>query len=423
MRDPAHRPAGPPAGTRRLVRSGILALTLGGLLLGTGGCGGIPGLGSGRPEGDPRPQADLTVRPAGGAKNVRPNQPVRVAVAHGKLRKVSVTAEPTTDKDQKPGLEIDGTVTRGGTVWKSTEPLLPDVTYTVRATAVDENGLASSVTTTFATLNPDSLLQAKAVPLDGETVGVGMPIILYWSNPVADEFKDDVERRLELDMSQPVEGAWHWMDDETLHFRPREYWPAGEHVTLRTNLIGLRAGEGLWGDQSRTIEFEVGERHVSVVDADEHTMTVRRGGEVVKTFPISAGEPENPSSSGTLVALAKEGHIVMNSSSYGVPVDSPEGYSVPTDWNVRLTWSGQFVHSAPWSLGAQGERNVSHGCVNMSPSDAEWFYHFTNRGDVIKVKGTSRDVRWRNGWTDWNMSWDEWVEGSALNRSVNGAAT
>lgn len=416
MRHPSRSPV------RRRRRAGVLPLAVVGVLVSAAACTPDSGGSGGGASGEsPKPQARIQIRPGDGTEGVSPAKPISVTVQDGSVKNVSVRAKPTGDADQKPGLRIEGKLAANDTRWRSTEPLLPAVRYTVKATAVDDNGLATSVTTSFTTVKPDSLLQASIAPLDGETVGVGMPITLYLSKPVADEFKDDVERRLDLTMSEPVEGAWHWMDDETLSFRPRDYWPAGQHVRLETNWIGVRAGEGLWGDQSRVIEFDVGERHVSVVDADQHTMTVKSGGDVVNKFPISAGDSDHPSSSGILVAKAKQGDIVMDSASYGVPVDSPEGYRVRTKWNVRITDSGQFVHGAPWSVEAQGERNVSHGCVNMSLDDAKWFYRFTQRGDVIEVTGTQRNVQWRNGWTHWNMSWDEWVAGSALDRAINGS--
>lgn len=422
------QPGRAPRSSWRRVRGIVLFALSGTMVLLAGACTGLSGASGDQANGPgatPSPQAELTVAPSDGTAGVRPTKPVKVTVSNGKVRDVTVSAEPESVEDEegeRPDddvLDVGGTSARSGSRWQSSEPLLPDAKYTVEATAVDDNGLTASVQTSFTTVESDGALRAGIAPLDGETVGVGMPIVVYLRNPVADEFKDDVERRLDVDMSEPVEGAWHWMDDETVHFRPRQYWPEGEHVELTTNLVGVPAGDGVWGDQQRTVEFDVGERHVSVVDVEEHSMEVRAGGEEVKTVPVSAGKPDNPSSNGTHVALEKLGSMTMDSSSYGVPVDSPEGYSVETDWNVRITWSGQFVHSAPWSLGAQGERNVSHGCVNMSPKQAEWFYEFTQRGDVIKVQGSSRDVEPRNGWTDWNVSWDEWVAGSALNRSVN----
>lgn len=291
----------------------------------------------------PQPRAELTVAPADGAAEVRPTKPVKVSVANGRVDEVTVAAEPSSvekDDGERPDdelLDVEGQLTRSGSTWQSSEPLFPDAKYTVEATAVDDNGLTTSITTSFTTLESGDSLRAGIAPLDGETVGVGMPIVVYLSNPVADKFKDDVERRLDVDMSEPVEGAWHWMDDETVHFRPRDYWPEDQHVELTTNLVGVPAGGGVWGDQHRTIEFDVGERHVSVVDVEEHSMEIRNDGEVVKTLPISAGKPDNPSSNGTHVALEKLGSMTMDSSSYGVPVDSPEGYSVETDWNVRIT--------------------------------------------------------------------------------------
>lgn len=411
---------GSPVRPIRRTRRTWLPVALCGLLAFATACQAWPGSdgGTAGPNGKPSPQARIQVQPADGTDGVSPSRDVTLNVTDGQLKRVRVRAKSTDNEDQKPGVRISGKRGADGSRWVSTEPLLPGAIYTVRATAVDENGLTTSVADTFSTVKPDDVLHASISPLDTETVGVGMPINLYLSNPVPDKFKARVEKRLKLEMSEPVTGAWHWMDDETLSFRPKEYWPVGEHVTLRTNWIGVHAGRGLWGDQSREISFDVGDRHVSVVDADAHAITVKSGGDVVRTFPISAGNSDHPSSSGILLAKAKEEHITMDSSSYGVPVDSPEGYSVETEWNVRITDSGQFVHGAPWSVGAQGERNVSHGCVNMSVGNAKWFYDFTQRGDIVKVTGTSRDVEWRNGWTQWNMSWDDWVEGSALDHPV-----
>lgn len=412
---------------RRRRSGGRLALLLGGALVFVAACSGGQGPKGAADDGGSsetsQPQAKITIAPHDQASGVSPTKTVTVAVAKGSVKKVTVRGEAGSDEEDAPDdITVKGEVAGDSGKWRSEGPLRPDTTYTVQALAVDGAGRTTSVTSSFTTLAPDEVLHASIAPLDGATVGVGMPIYVKFNNEVADKYKPKVERRLEVDMSEPVEGAWHWMSDDVLHFRPREYWPSGEQVTLHTNLTGVHAGEGLWGDQSRTIRFEVGDRHVTVAHVNQHTLTVKSGGDVVKTFPMSAGESEHPSSNGIYVAKLKQGHITMDSSSYGVPVDSPEGYSVETKWNVRYTNSGQFIHGAPWSVAQQGKVNVSHGCINLSLHRAKWFYNFTNRGDIIKVKGSSRGVQLGNGWTDWNVSWDEWVDGSALDRSVNSDA-
>jgi lipoprotein-anchoring transpeptidase ErfK/SrfK len=254
-------------------------------------------------------------------------------------------------------------------------------------------------------------------PLDGETVGVGMPVQLLLSQPVtAKAGRAAIERSLEVRMSQPVEGAWSWVSDREVQFRPREYWPEGEKVTVVAHLAGLRAGQGMWGTKDRSLSFTVGPEHITKVSGETHRAVVRKNGEVVKTIPVSLGRPGDDSYSGVMIAQEKAADIVMDSATIG----EPGAYRIPTKWNVRMTYSGTFFHAAPWSTGAQGSRNVSLGCVNASSANARWFYEFTQRGDIIEVTGTSRKLRFGNGPTPWAKSWEAWLAGSALGKPING---
>lgn len=367
------------------------------------GCqgGGAPG-----EEKPARPRTQVAITPADGTEEARPDKPIEVATSHGTLR--SVTVETGSD------VEVRGRLSDDRTRWVSRWTLDPDSRYTVTATAVDAGGRVTKASSTFTTLKPDRTVGTGVAPLDGETVGVGMPIMVFFTEPV--ENRADVERALEVRMSEPVEGAWHWVSDEQVQFRPREYWPAGQEVTLVSHLAGVRAGDGLYGDENQVVHFTVGDEHVSVVDADEHHMTVKSNGEVVREFDVSLGKPGFETRSGTHIAQEKSDTVVMDSATIGRPGE----YRVTTRWNVRISYSGEFVHSAPWSVGSQGSANVSHGCVNASPENARWFFDFTNRGDIVKVTGTSRELEFGNGPTPWVVSWDEWLDGSALGRPVWG---
>ncbi len=399
------------------MRNGTtIAGALAAALLLTAGCTSAGGIGGGdgaRPGGagtpaEQGPAATLSITPADGTTKVPPDTGVGVKVAQGKLTGVSVT-------DAK-GREVRGTLAADGT-WRPRWPLRPSARYTVSAEATGTDGRPVTATAKFATLKPARVLESGMSPLDGERVGVGMPVQLLLSRPVtAKADRARIERSLVVRMSKPVEGAWSWVSEREVQFRPREYWPVGEKVTVVAHLAGLRAGEGVWGTKDRELSFTVGPSHITKVSASTHRAVVRDGGKVVRTIPVSLGKPGDDSYSGVMIAQEKAATTIMDSATVGKPGE----YRIRTKWNVRMTYSGTFFHAAPWSTGAQGSRNVSHGCVNASPEDARWFYEFTQRGDVIEVTGTSRKLRFGNGPTPWAKSWEDWLAGSALGKPVSG---
>ncbi|SFP97548.1 MULTISPECIES: L,D-transpeptidase [Actinomadura] len=373
----------------------------------SGGDGGKGGDGGGK-GGD---AVKLAIAPATGTKQAAPDKPVTVTAANGKLTSVTLTYG-------KKKTKAEGALAQDRTSWKSAWTLRPSTTYTVTAQGTGDDGKQVTATSTFTTLTPQKKLESGMSPLDGETVGVGMPVQLLLSRPVSTKAgKVAVEKALEVRMSKPVEGAWYWVSDKEVDFRPREYWPSGQKVEVVAHLAGLKAGEGMYGMKDRSVGFTVGPRHVTTIDAKKHRATVTDGGKTVRTMRVSLGKPGHDSYSGTMIAQEKAAKIIMDSATTG----NPGEYRIPTKWNVRLTYSGTFVHSAPWSTDSQGNDNVSHGCVNASPSDAKWFYDFTNRGDIVKVTGTSRQLRFGNGPTPWAKDWDGWLAGSATGKPVTGA--
>jgi lipoprotein-anchoring transpeptidase ErfK/SrfK len=352
------------------------------------------------------PPVRVTVTPRDRATRVGLDTRARVVADAGRLRAVRVTTAA--------GRKLAGTLDEDGRTWVSTGALAPATRYRVVAEATNDAGTPTRARTSFTTLRPRAELRAAIMPLDGETVGVGLPIGVWFSQPVAD--RAAVERRLQVTSSKPLTGAWRWFADNEVHYRPRSYWPSGTRVTLRARLAGVDAGRGVWGVADRTIRFRIGERRVSIVDVRSHRMTVVAGGRTLRVLPVSTGRERYPTTNGVHFVLEKTPVKLMDSSTVGIPRNSPGGYYQRVAWSVRISNSGEFVHAAPWSTGSQGRANVSHGCVNLSTANAAWFYRLTRRGDVVEVRGSPKRPGTSLGVADWNMSWSRWLAGSALPR-------
>jgi lipoprotein-anchoring transpeptidase ErfK/SrfK len=386
------------------------------LLAGCSSSGGSGSDGAGASSSAPSSPApeppEVSLSLADGATDVPPSAPLEITVEGGELADVSVVATG--------GAAVQGAVA-GGTggapfTWTAEEPLAYDTVYTVTATATNDGSAEAEATADFTTVTPDALFTPSIGPLDGTVVGVGMPIRVFFDQPVPDGMKAQVERNLEVTSSNPTDGVWSWINETEVHFRPSEYWPANTEVTLEANLYGVEVAEGVWGEVDRVIDFSIGERHVSVADAGAHTMKVYDGDQLVQTFPMSAGGPEFPSRNGPHVVTELNRERVMDSSTYGVPVDSPNGYRTPVEHAVRLSNNGEFVHGAPWSVAQQGRENVSHGCINLSPERAEWFFTFSQPGDVVEIvnsQGPTLSAADGDIY-DWAISWADWQAGSAL---------
>ncbi|MFB4275972.1 Ig-like domain-containing protein [Nonomuraea sp. MTCD27] len=341
----------------------------------------------------------IEITPADGGRNVRPERGVAVRVSGGTLTEVTVKG-------------VKGHFNAARTEWTSDRALAPARSFTVAAAATGAGGTAATATSRFRTLKPARTIEVEDVtPERGEKVGVGMPIIVTFNRDVAD--KAAVERALVVESGKRSEGAWRWLDDRTAVYRTRTYWKAHQKVTFEARLTGVRAGRNVYGVKGHRTTFEIGAARISTVDVDEHTMVVRRDGEKVRTIPISAGNGatrEYTTTSGVHLTMAKTDPEVMTSP--GRAPGQAGYYETVVNDAVRISDSGEFVHSAPWSVGSQGRANVSHGCVNVSPRHAAWFYERTRRGDVVQITGTDRRLEWDNGWGFWQMSWKQWRRGS-----------
>ena len=352
------------------------------------------------------PQVALAV--ADGSIDVSPLVPLEISVTDGELTEAAVVDD---DGAEVPGSLDESTDNPGAQVFTPDAPLDYSTSYRLTATATNEDDEQAEATSTFTTVTPETQSTPSIGPLDGTVVGVGMPIRVYFEDAVAD--RAAVESRLIVTSSNPTDGSWSWFSDTEVHFRPSQYWPASTEVTVDADLYGVDFGEGVWGEKDRSVSFSIGAKHVSIADAATHVMEVYDGDVLVQTFPISAGSPDNPSYNGAHVVTEMNRDRIMDSSTYGVPVDSPDGYRTPVEYAVRISDSGEFVHAAPWSVAQQGNTNVSHGCINMSTANAAWFFDFSRPGDVVEIRNSSAgDLR--SDIYDWVIPWEEWEAGSAL---------
>ncbi|MEF9882488.1 L,D-transpeptidase [Streptomyces sp. P9-A4] len=356
--------------------------------------------------------------PADGAK-ADPEKPLEITAKGDDGRITDVTAIDAA------GHHLAGELTADGQRWRSTAALAAGARYTVRVATEDEDGAPGARTFTFETAPAKRALTAAFGPEAG-TYGVGQPITADLSLPVKDrKARAVVERALKVRSTPSVEGAWYWVDDKKLHFRPKEYWPAGTLVTVTGNLDGLKVGDKLYGGASKPLKITIGDRIEAETDAETHYMTVKRNGEVINTIPVTTGKPGFSTRNGIKVVLSKEYYVRMRGTSIGISEGSSDSYDLPVYYATRVTWSGEYVHAAPWSVGSQGVANVSHGCVGMSTGNAAWFYETVRPGDLVRVVNSYGDTMdtFGNGFGDWNMPWDKWRTGSALVEATDGPAT
>ncbi len=339
------------------------------------------------------PQTVLSVAPASGATDVRPDRPVTVSLVGGELTEVSLV--DGADK------EVDGEVDQTGT-WRNTGPLTPGSLYTVRAAARGDDGATVRTISTFSTAKAARTISSTLIPGDDWVVGVGMPVIVVFSSAVTN--REAAERALSVTSTPAVTGGWHWFSSTEVHWRPVKYWPAGTKVTVRSETTGVELADGAWGRRAVTTNYTIGSAQFLTVDIAKHSVSVKRDGKVLKTLPVTTGKPGFATRNGVKVIMDKERRVQMDAATTGVDSTDPDYYNLDVEYAMRLTWSGEYFHAAPWSVGSQGRANVSHGCTGLSTANAKWLYDNTKIGDVAVFKNGSRSLEWGNGYTDWNLS-------------------
>ncbi|TDB74367.1 Ig-like domain-containing protein [Micromonospora sp. KC721] len=381
-----------------------------------GGSSATPGTGTGTGTGTPpsapsggTPSAaaeSLAVVPADGSKNKPVSTEISATVPGG--GKVSSVTLASAD-----GKRVDGKLRVDGSAWVPSAPLKYGTRYTATVTGTGSGGEARQGTSTFTTMaKPKSMISSGLYLFDDRTYGVAMPVVVEFHPGIPKKDRAAVQKRMFVRTDPPQPGAWHWVSNGTqAYYRAPDYWKPGTTLDVRIALAGIPLSNGRYGNVDRSATAKIGRAFEMTVDNATKKMTVRQDGQVVKTIPVSLGKKKTPSSSGTMVVMEKKERTVFDT------MDAPDPdnrYRVDIDFAQRLTWGGEYIHAAPWSEGVQGRRNVSHGCVNVSMAMGRWLFDQTKIGDPITIKGTERRLAPGNGWTAWDLSWSEFVKGSAL---------
>ncbi|WP_367649196.1 L,D-transpeptidase [Aeromicrobium stalagmiti] len=364
------------------------------------------------PDQAPKEPITLTPNVEQKASGVKVSTRVKVLAENGEISRATLT---TVDK----GTTINGRVGKNG--WTAAERLEPSTTYRLRAEGTGEDGRTDTVTRTFTTqaLSLAEQTYPSVAPLQGETVGVGMPVIVTFDVPVKN--RSLYEKHMQVTTNKDVEGSWTWFSDREAHYRPEKFWPAHTRVKVDLTLNSLPAGGGVYGQQDQKIDFKVGKKAVTIVNVAQHRLSYTVDNEVVRKIPVTTGDDTHRTREGIKVIMEKFSSVDMDAATTGVDSEDPGYYNISdVRWAMRVTNSGEFLHAAPWSVASQGNANVSHGCTGMSTANAKWLYDNSRRGDVVKYVNSPRPLEDRNGWTDWNVPWSEWTSGSALEQEPIG---
>lgn len=405
---------------RRTVALGLAAVVL--LIAGCSTAGSVasspsPSNPSGAAAASP---AAVTFFPPSGAQNVDPLGTVTVGVQGGTLDSVAMT--------NRDGKTITGVTTPDHNSWKPGEPLGYAKQYTLTVQSRNPQGQKSTQTSTFSTLKPSNLTKpylttTAGTPLaDGGTYGVGTVVVAHFDEKIGD--RAAAEKSLSVTTNPPVPGGWYWVDNQNAHWRPETYFQSGTTVSVAANVYGVKLGDGLYGQEDTHTTFTIGQSHVSIADDNTKQVSVYQNGKLVRTMPTSMGmggsEVVNGKTitfwtqRGTYTVMDKSNPVIMDSSTYGLPINSRLGYKETLNFATRISSDGIYLHQLDSTVWAQGNTDTSHGCLNLNAANAEWFYNFSQPGDVVEVKNTGGAPLqvWQNG--DWSVPWSAWLAGGAL---------
>ncbi|TVT07391.1 Ig-like domain-containing protein [Amycolatopsis bartoniae] len=343
--------------------------------------------------------------------DVNPTTPIVVKATNGTLTDVTVT-------NTAKGTKVKGALSADKTTWTSSDVLGYGAKYTVDAHGADAAGKTVEQQSTISTLNPAKQANPNMIPAPASVastgVGVGQPIVFQFTYAVKN--KAAVEKQLTVKSDPPQQGSWYWVDDKNVHYRPKAYWQPGTKITVTAKIYGVDFGNGVYGAEDRTETYHVHDSWIAKADGNTEQMQILHNGQVVKTMPISMGKDATPTHLGAHVISDKQQNYTMDSCTYGVCKGDPNWYRSEEHWALRMSNDGEFVHENPNSVGAQGNSNVSHGCINLNADNAQWFFNNFNLGDVVEVSNSGgKQLPIWDLYGDWALSWDQWQKGSALN--------
>jgi lipoprotein-anchoring transpeptidase ErfK/SrfK len=362
---------------------------------------GQAGAAAGAPSASPA--AQVTITPANGSKNAKPTKGISVVATTGKITNVTVTTGHQ---------EVGGVLATDQRSWHTNWSLHTGARYKVTVSAINADNKATTTTSSFRTLAAGATFSASTIVGLNQTYGVGMPITILFSSPVTR--RAAVEKAIQLKSSKPVVGTWIWDSDESVSFRPQNYWPQHTKVSFDAHFNGLAISPGVYGTSNLKQSFRIGNSLIGVTSTQTHKTRIYWKGKLYATWPDSSGMPGRDTADGTYLTIEKGNPVLMSGPGYK---------NLPVFWSVRFTWSGNYYHSAPWSVGEQGFANVSHGCVNLSPAHAQWYYERANPGDPITIIGSPAAGVQGDGYTQWFYTWKQALKHSATHKAVQAGPT
>ncbi|NKQ55388.1 L,D-transpeptidase [Amycolatopsis sp. K13G38] len=346
--------------------------------------------------------ASFTVQPAVGTKDFAPGEPVRVTVASGEIQSIALT--------NADGKQVAGELSADKHTWSATEPLGYGKTYTWTGSATGTDGKPVPLSGSFSTVTPKRQVSGSLNVGDGQTYGIAMPIALTFTSKVTD--KAAAERALSVETTPKTEGSWAWLSDTEVHWRPKEYFQPNTKVTVTAAIYGVKMGDGTYGRQDVDASFTIGRSQIVKGDTTTHRMQVIRDGQQIADYPVSYGldsDPGRVTHSGIHVVMSKHATYSMSNPRYGYT-------DVNVPWAVRISNNGEFIHGLAASVWAQGKKNISHGCLNLSPANAKIYYDSVLPGDPVEITGSTQQLSAKDGdYADWTYSWADWTRMSALN--------
>lgn len=367
----------------------------------------------------PRPPL-LGLAPFNGAEGVSPAVRPAVDVLDGRITKVSLVDDW--------GNAVPGAIAPGGGSWQSTERLNFSRSYTMTVDSVSTSGAPLTRSSTFSTLVPTTFVHPYLEVPGGFALredvryGVGTVVIARFDEPIADRAL--AERNLVVKTSPAVEGSWYWVNDYSAHWRPKNYYAPGTTVTVEANMFGLKLGEGLYGQADAKARFTIGDSRIAVANDITKQISVFQDGRLVRTMPTSMGRGGTSviagktfhwwTPAGTYTVIDKGEVVTMDSATYGVPPGSADSYKRKIGYAVRISLDGIYLHQLDDTIWAQGNTNVSHGCLNLSYENAKWYFDFVQPGDPVEIRYTGGPPLEHTHNGDWSLPWDQWVKGSAL---------